>query len=72
MVLLVPLGYFVLDMLENAAVAGMLRAGPDGVTDAQAARANGFTVWKFRFVNLALGLVIVAGLWRGLQRWRDR
>ena len=58
--LLVPLAYLVLDLAENAAVAGLLRAGPDTLGETAVARASAFTVWKFRLVNAALGLTALA------------
>lgn len=58
---LLPLGYFGFDMLENAAVAGLLRAGPEAITPEAVARASLFTRWKFHFVNAAL--VVFALAW---------
>lgn len=63
---LVPLGYFVFDMLENAAVAGMLRAGPGNLTQAAVAWASFCTIWKFRLVNAALALAGIGWAARGL------
>ena len=70
---LVSVGYFALDMLENAAVARLLRAGPDGITEAMVALTSVLTVWKFHFVNtalviLVLGWVVRAGRWIATHR----
>lgn len=50
---------FVFDMLENAAVAGMLRAGPEALSLDQVAWASFFTTWKMRLVD---AMLIVAAL----------
>jgi hypothetical protein len=63
---LVPLGYFVFDMLENAAVAGLLRGGVEGLTPEAVARASALTLWKFRFVDVALVLLALAWAARGV------
>ncbi len=71
-VALVPLGYFVFDMLENAAVAGLLRAGPGEVTPEAVAWASSATIWKFRLVNAALALFAFGWLARGVARGLGR
>lgn len=58
---LVPGAYFLCDMLENAGVARLLIAGPDGIDPEVVARVSGYTVWKFRLVNAAFALMI--GVW---------
>lgn len=65
---LVPAAYFVFDMLENAGVARMILAGPEGITGAQVERVAGFTLWKFRFVNAAFVLFALAWIAR-LGAW---
>ncbi|GKY88925.1 hypothetical protein [Sinisalibacter aestuarii] len=67
---LVPLGYFVLDMLENAKVAGLLRAGPDGLTPDMVARASAITLWKYRLVNASLAILGLAWAARGVAALR--
>lgn len=69
---LVPLVYLAFDMLENAAVAAMLRAGATGVTPAQVAQASALGQWKFTFVNLSLVLAGVSLAARLLFRFRRR
>lgn len=68
---LVPLGYFVFDMLENAAVAGLLRGGVETVTVEAVARASALTQWKFRFVDASLVILALAWVARGVAwaRW---
>ncbi|MGH1368370.1 MAG: hypothetical protein ACRBCL_07105 [Maritimibacter sp.] len=63
---LVPLGYFIFDMLENAGVARMLLAGPEGIEAEGVARVSQYTQWKFRLVNLSLGLIVVIWGARGV------
>lgn len=60
-------GYVALDLAENAAVAGLLRAGPDGVDAAAVARASALTQAKFAAFALA---AILAAVWRWRQRGR--
>lgn len=67
---LIPLGYFVFDMLENAAVAGMLRAGAEGIAPEDVAWASLCTRWKFALVNTALLVLGLAWLARGVDRLR--
>jgi len=69
---LVPAAYFVFDMLENAGVAQMIRAGADGITPEQVNRVSDYTVWKFRFVNAALALVALTWITRGIAALNDR
>jgi|LGVE01.1.fsa_nt_gb hypothetical protein len=55
---LVPLVYGVLDLLENAAVAQMLKGSVDGLTIENVEIASGWTVWKFHAVNASLILFV--------------
>jgi hypothetical protein len=55
--LLAPL-YGALDLLENAATAGLLRAGPEAVTAADVARASMLTQAKFGVVGLAIAALL--------------
>jgi len=55
---LVPLGYFAFDMLENAQVAVMLRAG--GASDTMAEAASGYTVAKFEALRATVAVVLIA------------
>lgn len=64
---LVALVYFIFDMLENAAVAGLLKTAPEEVTPEAVARASLFTVWKFHFVNAALVILVLGWSARGID-----
>jgi hypothetical protein len=55
--LLAPL-YGALDLLENAATAGLLRAGPEAVTAADVARASMLTQAKFGVFGLAIAALL--------------
>ena len=61
----------VFDYLENAAVAGMLRAGSEGITPDMVATASRWTLLKSGAVTLAM-LMLIAGLvmllWRRVRR----
>lgn len=73
--MLPPLGYFAFDMLENAAVAGLLRAGPDAITPGMVARASFCTIWKYRLVDAALVVLALGWLARAfawVQGWGRR
>jgi len=61
----VPLGYLWADLMENAAVAQMIRTGVQ-VKDAAVLGASGLTVLKWRL--LALSVVILVLLWRWSAR----
>lgn len=52
-------GYGAADLAENAAVAGLLRAGPQAVTAGQVATASALTVVKFVLFGLALVALVV-------------
>lgn len=69
---LVPLGFFAFDMLENAAVAGLLRSGAEAITPGEVARADFYTRWKFHFVNASLGLLALGWAARGIGWMRRR
>ena len=59
------------DYMENRAVAGMLRAGPDAVSDARANGASGWTLWKSAsstVVFLALAGLLARMCWQRLRR----
>ena len=55
------------DYLENAAVAGMLLAGADGLTSEMVATASRWTVWKSTASTIAMILLLVLLAARG---WR--
>ena len=60
------------DYLENRAVAGLLRAGPEAVSDAMVSVASRWTLLKSAsstVVFLALAGLLV---WAGWQRWRPK
>jgi hypothetical protein len=60
----------VVDYLENAALAAMLRAGPDAMTPEMADAASSWTTMKWSFA--ALGLVtLVIGLALRFRRSRS-
>jgi cytidylate kinase len=61
---LLPLGYFIFEMMENAQVAALLRRGM--VSDTMAEAASGFTIWKARSLQAALAAVIFAGMARAI------
>ncbi len=59
------------DYLENLAVAGMLRAGPQAVTDAMITAASGWTLWKSissTLVFTALLMLLARAGWLRLRR----
>ena len=59
------------DYLENHAVAGLLRAGPDTVSDAMITAASGWTLWKSissTVVFTALLVLLVRAGWLRLRR----
>lgn len=58
------------DYLENAAVAEMLRAGPDGLTVEMVAAASRWTVLKSGMAALGLTMLIVGLLRKGWLSWR--
>lgn len=66
----------IFDWLENAAVAAMVKAGPDGVTEQMAASASRWTVLKWwtelPLIAVTLVLAVIAGwrLWSGKRNGR--
>lgn len=60
------------DYLENLAVAGMLRAGPEAVTDAMINAAAGWTVWKSGSSALVFTALLVLLARAGWLRLRPR
>jgi len=67
-----PLVYFVFDMLENAAVADILRTAPEAVTREAVAWASSCTIWKFHFVDAALATLLAGLVARGVARLAGR
>lgn len=57
----VAVGSVVIDYLENAALAAMLRTGPENLTLDLVARANFWTVTKWSFASLGI-LVLLLGI----------
>ncbi len=71
-VALLPIVPAVLDWLENAAVAALLRAGADGITPEMVATASRWTVLKWwTDIPVLLGTLILA-LMAGWRRWKAR
>jgi hypothetical protein len=59
------------DYLENHAIAGLLRAGPDAVNDAMITSASGWTLWKSissTVVFTALLVLLARAGWLRLRR----
>lgn len=69
---LLPFGYFVFDMLENAGVATMIRMGSGEISEPQVQRVSGFTVWKFRLVNASIVVFLILWIARGIAWVIDR
>ncbi|SMX30175.1 hypothetical protein TRP8649_04317 [Pelagimonas phthalicica] len=68
LVLVIPAaGYAMMDLCENALVAGLLRAGADGITPEMVARASQFTVSKWVLLLISLGLLLVLSMLRMRQ-----
>jgi hypothetical protein len=55
----VSLASVVVDYLENAALAAMLRAGPDGMSPEMANAASRWTTMKWSFAALGLATLVV-------------
>ena len=71
LVLVIPAaGYAMMDLGENALVAGLLRAGPQGVTGDMVDLASQFTVTKW--VLLAVSVALLLGLWGLNKRTKER
>ena len=66
----VSLTYVVVDLLENLAVAAMLRAGADGVTPQMAATADQWTTTKWSLALVGLVMLIIGVALRLSRRWR--
>ncbi len=62
----------VFDWLENAAVATMLNAGPDGVTADMVATASRWTVLKWWTDLPLMALVLVLAVLAGWRLWKRR
>jgi hypothetical protein len=69
---LVPVPGMVFDWLENAAVARMLAAGPEGLTAEMVSRASLWSQLKAGFTTVSLSLLLIfLALW-ALRRWQLR
>ncbi len=67
MILVLPAaGYAIMDLGENALVAGLLHAGSDGVSADMVSLASEFTITKW--VLLLISLVLLAVLWLVARR----
>lgn len=65
MILVLPAaGYVLMDLCENALVAEILRAGPQGITTDMVALASEFTVTKWFLVLVSFGVPAVLWLLR--------
>lgn len=62
----------IFDYLENQAVAGMLAAGPSGLTPAMVEEASRWTTLKSSATTVAMTLLLVLLLWRGAAALRRR
>jgi len=60
------------DYLENAAVAIMLHAGPEGLSEAMVQSANRWTMLKSTAVSAALTALLAGLALAGWRRWRGR
>jgi len=58
------------DLTENHFVAGLLRAGPDGVTAEMVARASAFSVTKWVLDIIAAAAFLFLSWHFLLERWR--
>ncbi|MGP6089171.1 hypothetical protein [Antarctobacter jejuensis] len=66
---LVSLTYVAADILENLAIAAMLRAGADGITPQMAATANQWTTTKWSLALVGLAMLIIGIALRLRRRW---
>ena len=66
------LSSFVVDWLENMAIAAMLRAGPDGMTPEMAEAASGWTTVKWSLALLGGVALVVGFALRLRRRWVAR
>ncbi|MBZ0161390.1 MAG: hypothetical protein K8H74_01620 [Notoacmeibacter sp.] len=62
----------VFDYLENHAVAAMLKAGPDGLTEGMADAASRWTVLKSATSALAMTGLAILLVFRALAWWQNR
>lgn len=69
---LVPLPAMLFDYLENAAVAGMIRAGATGITPEMVADASRWSVLKAGATTVSLTLLLALIVMRIVQRRRAR
>lgn len=65
----VSLTYVVADILENLAVAAILRAGVDGLTPQMAATANQWTTVKWGLSCIGLAMLAIGIALRLRRRW---
>jgi hypothetical protein len=65
----VSMTYVLVDILENLAVAAMLRAGADGLTPEMAATANQWTTTKWSLALVGLLMLIIGIALRLRRRW---
>jgi hypothetical protein len=62
----------VFDWAENSAVAGMLTAGADGITEDMVRAANGWSIAKATASTVAYTALLVLLIWKGAAWWRRR
>ena len=62
----------VFDWSENLAVAGMLAAGADGLTEEMVRTANGWSIAKATASTVAYTALLVLLIWKGVARRRRR
>jgi len=66
---IVSLTYVVADILENLAVAAILRAGVDGLTPQMAATANQLTTAKWGLALIGLAMLVIRIALRLRRHW---
>lgn len=66
---IVSLSYVVADILENLAVAAILRAGVDGLTPQMAATANQWTTVKWGLALVGLAMLVIGVALRLRRHW---
>lgn len=62
-------GVALADYMENMAVATMLRVGPEGVSDAMADAASGWTLLKSGLSTVVFLALLIGALRIGWRRW---
>jgi hypothetical protein len=62
----------IFDWLENSAVAGMLNAGPDGITADMVAAASRWTLLKSGVSTVVYTAVLVLAIVAGWRLWKRR